>query len=217
MTDEAPPGPARHLLLQPPSQKRNWRFRYFEGGHPLPNEDSFAAARAALALLKKARKDTLVFFLISGGGSAMFDLPLDPEITLDDTMAFHRGTARLRRAHQRDQHPAQALLRRQRRPPGHRRARRHEGFAAASRRAACARSMRSPPDPPRPITPPSTKCARFWRIQPAPKLPPAVRAFFERDDLPESPGNKNWRPPFLAQASSEPTPLSRAESLPPQP
>jgi glycerate 2-kinase len=28
----------------------------FEGGHPLPNEDSFAAARAALAMLKKARK-----------------------------------------------------------------------------------------------------------------------------------------------------------------
>jgi len=26
---------------------RNWRIRYFEGGHPLPNEDSFAAARAA--------------------------------------------------------------------------------------------------------------------------------------------------------------------------
>ena len=59
-------------------RKRNWRFRYFEGGHPLPNEDSFAAARATLALLKKARKDTLIFFLISGGGSAMFDLPLDP-------------------------------------------------------------------------------------------------------------------------------------------
>src|SRR6516165_1010719 len=59
-------------------RKRNWRFRYFEGGHPLPNEESFAAARAALALLKKAKKDTLVFFLISGGGSAMFDLPIDP-------------------------------------------------------------------------------------------------------------------------------------------
>ena len=60
-------------------KSRNWRFRYFEGGHPLPNEDSFAAARATLALLKKARKDTLIFFLISGGGSAMFDLPLDPQ------------------------------------------------------------------------------------------------------------------------------------------
>src|SRR5208283_3991197 len=43
--------------------KRNWRFRYFEGGHPLPNEDSFAAARASLALLRRARKDTLCFFL----------------------------------------------------------------------------------------------------------------------------------------------------------
>ncbi len=67
--------------------KRNWRIRYFEGGHPLPNEDSFAAARAALALLRKAKKDTLIFFLISGGGSAMFDLPLDPHITLE---ANHR-------------------------------------------------------------------------------------------------------------------------------
>jgi len=71
-------------------KRRNWRFRYFEGGHPAPNEDSFDAARAALALLKRARKDTLIFFLISGGGSAMFDLPLDPKITLDETIAFHR-------------------------------------------------------------------------------------------------------------------------------
>src|ERR1700733_9398874 len=69
---------------------RNWRIRYFEGGHPLPNQDSFAAARAALALLRKARKDTLVFFLISGGGSAVFDLPLDPEITLEETIVFNQ-------------------------------------------------------------------------------------------------------------------------------
>ena len=72
-------------------KKRNWRFRYFEAGHPLPNEDSFAAARAALAMVKKARKDTLIFFLISGGGSAMFDLPLDPRISLEDTIAFHES------------------------------------------------------------------------------------------------------------------------------
>jgi len=71
-------------------RSRDWRFRYFEGGHPTPNEHSFAAARAALALLRKARKDTLVFFLISGGGSAIFDLPLDPRISLDDTIAFHQ-------------------------------------------------------------------------------------------------------------------------------
>lgn len=70
-------------------RNRNRRIRYYAGGHPLPNEDSFAAARAALALLKKAKKDTFVFFLISGGGSAMLELPLDPKISLDDTIAFH--------------------------------------------------------------------------------------------------------------------------------
>lgn len=74
-----------------PPKKRNWRIRYFEGGHPLPNEESFAAAKATLALLKRARKDTIVFFLISGGGSAMFDLPIDPQITLADTIAFHEA------------------------------------------------------------------------------------------------------------------------------
>src|SRR5271170_3976168 len=70
-------------------KKRSWRIRYFEGGHPLPNEDSFAAAREALRLLKRARKNTFVFFLISGGGSAMLELPLDLKISLDDTIAFH--------------------------------------------------------------------------------------------------------------------------------
>jgi hydroxypyruvate reductase len=70
-------------------KKRTWRIRYFEGGHPLPNEDSLEAAREALKLLRRARKNTFVFFLISGGGSAMLDLPLDPRISLDDTIAFH--------------------------------------------------------------------------------------------------------------------------------
>jgi len=70
-------------------KKRNWRIRYFTGGHPLPNEESFAAAEAALKLLKRARKDTFVFFLISGGGSAMLELPRNPKISLEDTIAFH--------------------------------------------------------------------------------------------------------------------------------
>lgn len=70
-------------------KKRQRRIRYFAGGHPLPNEHSFAAARAALALLKRARKDTFIFFLISGGGSAMMELPSDRHISLDDTIAFH--------------------------------------------------------------------------------------------------------------------------------
>ena len=70
-------------------KKRNWRIRYFNGGHPLPNEDSFAAAEATLKLLKRARKDTFIFFLISGGGSTMMELPRNEKISLEDTIAFH--------------------------------------------------------------------------------------------------------------------------------
>ncbi len=64
---------------------------YFAAGHPLPNADSFAAARAALALLHSADAHTLVIFLISGGGSALCELPLDPAITLDETRQFHQA------------------------------------------------------------------------------------------------------------------------------
>jgi len=70
-------------------KKRSWHIHYFEGGHPLPNEDSLEAAREALKLLKRARKNTFVIFLISGGGSAMLELPLDAKISLEDTIAFH--------------------------------------------------------------------------------------------------------------------------------
>src|SRR5580698_7827689 len=72
-------------------KKRNRHIRYYAGGHPLPNEGSFAAARAVLALLKRARANTFIFFLISGGGSAMLELPRDRKISLDDTIAFHEA------------------------------------------------------------------------------------------------------------------------------
>ena len=75
-------------------------IQYFCGGHPLPNEASFAGARAALAMLHGLRDasaqntsadDTLCIFLLSGGASAMMELPLDAAISLDDTVAFHRA------------------------------------------------------------------------------------------------------------------------------
>jgi hydroxypyruvate reductase len=70
-------------------------MQYFCGGHPLPNEASFAGARAALAMLHAlgdaSPEDTLCIFLLSGGASAMMELPLDAAISLDDTVAFHRA------------------------------------------------------------------------------------------------------------------------------
>ncbi len=66
-------------------------IQFFPGGHPYPNEDSFAGAAAALSMLQGSADDTLCIFLISGGASAMMELPLDPTISLEDTVAFHRA------------------------------------------------------------------------------------------------------------------------------
>jgi hydroxypyruvate reductase len=61
------------------------RWQSFIGGHPLPNESSLAAARAAIALLDRANNEqATVFFLISGGGSAMIEWPISDDISLDD-------------------------------------------------------------------------------------------------------------------------------------
>jgi glycerate 2-kinase len=61
------------------------------GGHPLPNAASLEAAGRAVALLREHdAPDTLVLFLLSGGGSAMFELPIAAGITLDDLQAINQ-------------------------------------------------------------------------------------------------------------------------------
>jgi len=192
--------------VQLPKQ-RNWRIRYFEGGHPLPNEDSFAAARAALAMLRKAKKDTLVFFLISGGGSAMFDLPLDPQITLEDTVAFHQ----LLLGSGAPIHEINTL-------------RKHFSAVKGGRLAMAAPeagkiSLLVPDVPLRsldalssgPTSPDHSTVAEVRQLLAKydliRKLPTSVRSFFEREDLPESPGNKGWRPPFFPR-------MGKAEAAP---
>jgi len=66
-------------------------MRYFVAGHPVPNAESWKAAEAILALLKKCDEKTLVFFLLSGGASALVELPLDPAQTLEDVQNMHRA------------------------------------------------------------------------------------------------------------------------------
>ena len=66
-------------------------LKYFAAGHPVPNEESWKAAEAILALLKKCDEKTLVFFLLSGGGSALVELPLDPKETLEDVQQLHKA------------------------------------------------------------------------------------------------------------------------------
>lgn len=61
------------------------RWRWYEGGHPLPTKASLAAAEATFALLERANEEAaLVIFLVSGGGSAMIEWPVAEAITLAD-------------------------------------------------------------------------------------------------------------------------------------
>lgn len=74
-----------------PPRKAVPGLKYFAAGHPMPNEDSWKAAEAILALLKKCDERTLVFFLLSGGGSALMELPLDSKQTLEEVQQLHNA------------------------------------------------------------------------------------------------------------------------------
>ena len=65
-------------------------FRAIVAGHPVPDIGSFAAGRAILDLLAATNRHSLVFFLLSGGGSALVELPLESSITLEDMQALNR-------------------------------------------------------------------------------------------------------------------------------
>jgi hydroxypyruvate reductase len=178
-------------------EDRNWRIRYFEGGHPLPNEGSFAAARAALHLLHKARRDTLVIFLISGGASALFDLPLDPEISLEETMVFH-----------------QALIASGAPITEINVVRKHFSAVKGGRLALAAPesqkisillpdvplrsldTLASGPTSPDHSTVENVR-AILTRYNLSAQFPASIRAFFEREDLPESPGKRSLLAPLL--------------------
>lgn len=47
-----------------------------EAGHPVPDENSFRGTELALELVRDLREEDTVLFLLSGGGSALFEKPL---------------------------------------------------------------------------------------------------------------------------------------------
>ncbi len=74
----------------PPSQQVRG-YRYFRGGHPTPNSDSLLAAEAVLRALRGLDQNSLVIFMISGGGSSILEKPFDQEISLDDLIATYKA------------------------------------------------------------------------------------------------------------------------------
>lgn len=55
-----------------------------EAGHPVPDADTFSATAEALALTQDLTAEDTVLFLLSGGGSALFESPLIPQDELQD-------------------------------------------------------------------------------------------------------------------------------------
>src|ERR1700737_4508492 len=74
--------------VEPPWQARG--FRYFSGGHPIPNHESIRAADAMLKSVVAQDASSLVIYLLSGGGSSMVEKPLDQEVSLPDLVATYR-------------------------------------------------------------------------------------------------------------------------------
>jgi glycerate 2-kinase len=88
----APEFSASGILAIPTAPQRELPgFKTFLAGHPIPNAASLAAGRAALDLLAGCNERTLIFFLLSGGGSALCESPLDVSISLEDVQQLNRA------------------------------------------------------------------------------------------------------------------------------
>lgn len=74
---------------EPDAQLPN--FRYFRGGHPLPNAESLRAGEAALKAMHGLTAKSLALYLISGGGSAVIEKPVDSDIPLEDVVETYRA------------------------------------------------------------------------------------------------------------------------------
>ena len=56
----------------------------FEAGHPVPDDNSYRATARALELVSGLHAEDTVLFLLSGGGSALFESPLVPADEMAD-------------------------------------------------------------------------------------------------------------------------------------
>lgn len=56
----------------------------YEAGHPIPDENSFLATEQAISLVQNLKSEDTVLFLLSGGGSALFEKPLISADSLRD-------------------------------------------------------------------------------------------------------------------------------------
>lgn len=74
----------RGILVTDRRTKDKVRSKVIVAGHPLPNSDSLLAGEQIVELIKSCNADSLLIFLISGGGSALVELPVSSDISIED-------------------------------------------------------------------------------------------------------------------------------------
>lgn len=52
------------------------KIKVYEAGHPVPDNDTYTSTRAVLDMTETLTENDMVLFLVSGGGSALFECPL---------------------------------------------------------------------------------------------------------------------------------------------
>ena len=75
------------------SKKPPDRITFIPSGHPLPDAGSLEAAQRAVRLLRRLSAEDIALVLISGGGSAMFEMPMQG-IPLQDLRRLDRDLLR---------------------------------------------------------------------------------------------------------------------------
>lgn len=78
------------IVVTPPGAPAVEGLAHLEAGHPIPDARSLQAAASVRHLLSGCTSQDFVLFLLSGGGSALCEQPLDPRIDLADLQAFQR-------------------------------------------------------------------------------------------------------------------------------
>lgn len=68
-------GATRAVVATPYPSTHDPRIEVHVGGHPVPDESSFAAGRALLEAVTACGRDHLVIAVVSGGGSAVAEIP----------------------------------------------------------------------------------------------------------------------------------------------
>lgn len=92
LLEQLPDTPIRGLVVPPEQDAAPLPpFEVIAGGHPLPTTSSVAAAHRMLELAQSVGAGEQVYFLVSGGGSAMLEAPADADVTIEELRTLNQA------------------------------------------------------------------------------------------------------------------------------